>query len=298
MLLWLLPLPGAAADTDAVCPPEPAAPGATEWSVPFGQGILWRVSAPGLEPSHLFGTIHVDDPGVLALPDTVATALEQARRVVLEIDLDDRAQSAFALASRVSQPLHWDRALAPEILGRLFAIAHEQHGLAPTQLELLKPWALFTLLSRPPPGDRPVLDAALRQRALALQIPVFGLETVAELTGALDAIRLDDQMALLRASVCAYDQLAEQVDRLVELYLARDLDGMLVLTGAQRGDAAVFERFLEQVLFVRNERMLARLEGHLEAGRAFVAVGALHLPGDRGLLLGLRELGFSLQRIE
>lgn len=48
----------------------------------------------------------------------------------------------------------------------------------------------------------------------------------------------------------------------------------------------------------RNARMLKRLLPILSEGRAFVAVGALHLPGDDGLIALLRTSGYSLTRLE
>jgi uncharacterized protein YbaP (TraB family) len=43
--------------------------------------------------------------------------------------------------------------------------------------------------------------------------------------------------------------------------------------------------------------MADRLEPHLAGGDAFVAVGALHLPGQRGLLGLLEERGYSVESV-
>ncbi|MGN2393504.1 hypothetical protein ACTFO6_18685, partial [Pelomicrobium sp. G1] len=34
----------------------------------FSRGVLWNVEAKGVAPSYLFGTLHLDDDRVLALP--------------------------------------------------------------------------------------------------------------------------------------------------------------------------------------------------------------------------------------
>ena len=49
------------------------------------RAILWRVEKPGKAPSHLFGTMHVSDPRIMAIPAAARTAIEQARTVALEI---------------------------------------------------------------------------------------------------------------------------------------------------------------------------------------------------------------------
>ena len=40
-----------------------------------------------------------------------------------------------------------------------------------------------------------------------------------------------------------------------------------------------------------------RLEAHLQRGGAFIAVGALHLPGEDGLIRLLGQRGYSLRMI-
>jgi len=51
---------------------------------------------------------------------------------------------------------------------------------------------------------------------------------------------------------------------------------------------AVFDR---RLLFDRNARMVARMQPQLKSGQAFVAVGALHLYGEQGLLSLLTARG-------
>ena len=37
---------------------------------------------------------------------------------------------------------------------------------------------------------------------------------------------------------------------------------------------------------------------HLEKGNAFIAVGALHLPGEEGLIELIRKQGYTVTRID
>jgi uncharacterized protein YbaP (TraB family) len=43
--------------------------------------------------------------------------------------------------------------------------------------------------------------------------------------------------------------------------------------------------------------MVARAGPILDAGNAFVAVGALHLPGPEGLVALLRKAGYTVTRV-
>jgi uncharacterized protein YbaP (TraB family) len=88
-------------------------------------------------------------------------------------------------------------------------------------------------------------------------------------------------------------------ERLLNAYLARDLDKLLSLSERylQGSDSALAERFRIAALDRRNRRMAERLRPLFEKGGYFVAVGALHLPGKEGVLDRLLDSGFSVRRV-
>jgi uncharacterized protein len=52
-----------------------------------------------------------------------------------------------------------------------------------------------------------------------------------------------------------------------------------------------------KMITVRNRHMAERAEATLNAGNAFMAVGALHLPGPEGLVSLLQQKGFTVTPI-
>jgi uncharacterized protein YbaP (TraB family) len=56
-----------------------------------GHGLLWEISKTGQVPSHLFGTIHSEDPEVVDLPAPVRQVFDVANSVVLEMLMDTEA---------------------------------------------------------------------------------------------------------------------------------------------------------------------------------------------------------------
>jgi uncharacterized protein YbaP (TraB family) len=165
-------------------------------------------------------------------------------------------------------------------------------------LDTLKPWAVFTLLSRPPPVTGRVLDELLDAEAVRLGKPVDGLETVEELLAVLDGIPFDDQITILADTICNRSELIGQLEDLTNLYLRQDLTGMLAVNASPHQDEALFERFMERTLYERNRRMARRIRDRLPEGRVFVAVGALHLPGEKGILRILETAGYRISRID
>ncbi|MBI3774645.1 MAG: TraB/GumN family protein [Gammaproteobacteria bacterium] len=54
------------------------------------------------------------------------------------------------------------------------------------------------------------------------------------------------------------------------------------------------QKLIAELIDARNLRMLERMAPRLKEGKAFVAVGALHLPGDHGLLRLLEKAGYHV----
>ena len=55
--------------------------------------------------------------------------------------------------------------------------------------------------------------------------------------------------------------------------------------------------FLHRFNDARNRVMADRMAARLNRGGAFIAVGALHLPGERGLLSLLSQRGYTVTRV-
>ena len=68
---------------------------------PNGQGLLWKIEADGVEPSYLFGTMHMTDSRVTSLPGNAAQAFAAAGTIVIETTqiLDQSAMMATLAAA-------------------------------------------------------------------------------------------------------------------------------------------------------------------------------------------------------
>jgi len=278
------------------CPPAPVAAQPPARELAYGAGLLWRVQRPGVAPSHVFGTVHLSDPQVLTLPAPVHRAFQRSRALLVEVILDPAAQAAYSTAAFAGAGPGLDRRLHEAIYGRFTAIV-AGYGIDPATARGLRPWAALNLIARPPPGDDVILDELLVRRARAAGMAVQALETMHELVAALEALAESDQIALLTAAICDHEALRAEIPVLRAHYLAGDLAGLWRIATAPAADAGVQQRFLEQLLYARNERMVERLRPHLSTGSVFVAVGALHLPGERGLLAALAARGWRLRRV-
>lgn len=263
------------------------------------RGLLWEISRPGAAPSYLFGTIHSEDPGVIGLAPAVDNAFTGSRQVILEVMLDTDAMVAGSVAMLMT-----DGRRLSEIVGKtLFeqtAVALRSRGIPEAVAEYMKPWAAATALSMPVPGTGVVLDMVLFQRAQAAGKPLHGLETIAEQLAIFEGLPLDDQVALLRDAVEQFAGLDALQAELLAAYKRQDLAAMMAINEAamQTGDRRLAEEFQRRLIVDRNHRMAERMEPYLMQGGAFVAVGALHLPGEQGLIRLLEQRGYTLRSVD
>jgi uncharacterized protein YbaP (TraB family) len=301
---------------------DPAAPAASSTAVRaidaarFDEGLLWRIERPGVAPSHVFGTLHVSDPHVVRLAPRVERAIAEARIVVTEMALD-RATIARARARMTLPPDQSLRAILGEAdfarlvadLGRL--------GYGARYLDRLTPLAALAYLVVRPDPSLGTLDTRIAAAAARRGVPAAGLESAEEQFDALGAIQPEAAtVEELRAAVTASERFDRFVAALVSHY--RDERAIDVLALVRGGVDAVDRVGLhavvpagagvagrafasapadDPVIDRRNGVMVERMLPMVRGGAAFVAVGAAHLAGKRGVLARLEAAGWRVTRV-
>lgn len=262
------------------------------------RGILWKITAPGLRPSYLMGTVHVGEESVVNLPAAITRYLDSADSLTLEIRFDKDAELESALdmfyrdGSRIEDEIGTD-------LYHMVTPLLTKYGVTREAAANLKPWAAFLILNMPPQfHNKPPLDAVLMQRAQKQGIDVYGLETTREQMSLFSTIKRQEQIDLLRDTVCHYDAIQSDIREAIDLYLNRDLRGLASMAekyAFYKDDR--YEKFMNRFLVERNKTMTDRMQVRLHEGNAFIAVGALHLPGEEGIIGLLERRGYGLAAV-
>jgi uncharacterized protein len=262
-------------------------------AVVYGQGLLWRVDGTDVPPSHVFGTAHSKDPRITRLAKPVAAAFETAKSLAIEIVHTPEVDGVVGWALKIPGG-NVERLVGPERFGQIRA-AGARYGSRPEALRQFKPWALYLLFSLPPAeirDSKPALDFVLQESAEERGIPVYGLESVQEQLAMFDDLDLDRQVALLDAALAENWRIDCWWQALKDVYLAGELGFYTLLTEQRAAVEDDVYRVAE-----RNSRMVERMTDRLAEGGAFIAVGALHLPGERGILNLLARRGYRISRV-
>jgi uncharacterized protein YbaP (TraB family) len=299
--LFMLLLQGAAYAQPAPQPPTECRPlhvvkGEFDGPSRFDRGLLWKISRPGSAPSYLFGTIHLGDDDVTSLPDAVSASLKESRVFVMEA-LPDMEQS-----TKLSQMMFFDDHrrlndfLSATMYDRVVSILAAYH-LTEESASLLKPWAAFLTMSYP--ADlRKILDLQLLETATENGLEVNGLETLQEQGEIFNRMKIQDQIRLLTDAACHYDRFQKDFEVMKSLYLKRDLKALYLYSQRYSfDDNSVYESLTRKILTDRNHVMADRMQPILEKGNAFIAIGAMHLPGKEGVLALLHGKKYRISRV-
>lgn len=283
-------------------------------SVPNANGRLWEVRKTGVAPSYLFGTFHSGEALETMTPE-IWRLFEGARVAIFEVDLaqqaamEDRMSSDPSFAFDLEGPGFLSRMSAAQ--QEVFTEAIAERGIDVQTADRMQPWLLVALLGFPAchlkamtAGDQ-ALDAVMARRAVALGIEELGLESYET---ALESLNRIEEDILISALTGVPEMMARDEDVFRTnhaLYAAGRVQainelGIYLTERYQPGlDARTLNSaMMVELLDVRNRAWMPRLKSELSLGGAFVAVGALHLPGEVGLIELLRQDGFTVQRLD
>ncbi|WP_433761042.1 TraB/GumN family protein [Brucella anthropi] len=277
-------------------------------AVPNRKGLLWKIDKDGVEPSYLFGTIHLSDPRVLTLPKAADEAYRSASTVVIETT-DILDPKAF-LRLKLEQPdllLFTDGStlkshIPPERREEIEQKLAER-GIVLDAVAKMKPWVLTSLLALPKcererknDGEKS-LDERLALDAQAEGRNVLGLESAAEQLVAMNRMPLDFHLRNLVATVDYGDKVEDAMETTTALYLKGEIGMIMPSLRKIVPDSlseADYELFLKYLISDRNQVMTDRAVPIVDKGNAFIAVGALHLPGKDGIIELLRAKGYRV----
>lgn len=282
-------------------------------ATPNGSHRLWRVTAPGGAVGHLYGTMHVSDPTIVALSPEAQAAYDGAATVVIETtDVLDEAAAGAALMSRPDLMAFTDGRTLLDFLDKgeseALDAALRGRGMTLEGVKALKPWVLLGTLALPAceATDRDAfLDIALARDALREGRAVEGLETAVEQLEAMAGLPLEMHVDGLLGSALLGDRMDDVFRTMGLMYREGEIGGIWpvlqavsahVAPGSEMNEADVVA-FEEAVVTRRNHTMAERAAPLFNAGGAFVAVGALHLPGEEGLVALLRDAGYAVEPV-
>lgn len=274
-----------------------------------GSGLLWKIEKPGVAPSYLFGTMHMTDPRVVTLPPAARKAFDAAGTMVIETtDVLDQSRMMAVMAQRPDLMMFTDTTtlkslLTPDEIETVDA-ALEARGIPLVSIAKMKPWIVSAMVSLPAcelarkAGGAPVLDVSLAQEAKAEGKTVEGLETAVGQLEAMASLPMSFHVQGLVETLKLGDRMDDVVETMVVIYTQGQtgkfwpLFRAVLPSGETEGPG--YSAFEQTMITARNHGMVRSAGPILDKGNAFIAIGALHLPGPEGVVGLLRKAGYAV----
>ena len=277
-------------------------------TVPNGNAVFWKIEKDGIKkPSYLFGTIHITDPRVNNLPPITLNAIKNATVIALELkEVGNKSATMNGLMNNLTLTVLEPGGNLWDLLGdkntALVKKELKRRGIPAFIFGGMKPYVPAMMMGVPlceikrKKAGKKVLDERLAAMAAQYKIPLVGLERMREQLDAFSTMPLKAQKAFLISTAKNGSRGPDNLETMVQLYLKRKMN---VMSGLMRleNKQGVADHFSEILLKKRNHVMVRRGTPLLEKGGAFIAVGALHLPGNDGLVKLFRQKGFKLTPI-
>lgn len=276
-----------------------------------GNGRLWKIEKAGSSASYLFGTMHLTDPRVIDLTPEAKSAFDSVGTVVIEsteiLDPDVAAKALLAHPDLImftgdkSLTSYLDPAQTEKLEKGLTA-----RGISFASVNKMKPWLVAGMVSLPAcealrkKSGASFLDVKLAIDAKASSKKVLGLETMAEQLDAMASLPMELHINGLLDSLALGDKLDDVMETMIVLYTEGNI-GMIVpflkTVSGTTTNSSSYGQLEEAMISARNKTMRDRGLPILEKGSSFIAVGALHLPGEQGLIELLRVQGYTVSEL-
>jgi uncharacterized protein YbaP (TraB family) len=255
---------------------------------------------------YLYGTVHAGRKDWYPLPEAVENAYADSSVLVVEADItktEAMRKSADAVLYKGDDALK--QHVPPEEYARLLKLL-PRYGLKEKDIAPAKPFMAVSLLvfaewarSGFFPGSG--VDGYLLRKAQGEAKPIVEIEGVESQIRLMDSLTEKQVQDLFKGTLDALEEdlTTEQIKGLVAAWQAGDPDALLAIAQRYNDKVAGAAEFEEKFIWQRHEEMLRKIEGWLAERRNpyFIAVGALHLAGPRGLVEQLRKRGYVVKQL-
>ena len=281
-------------------------------AVPYARGNFWRAVRDD-QVIHLVGTYHFDDPRHDAAMTHITPVLEGARTVLVEAGPEEETRLADELGHRPDFMFLTEGPTLPEMLPeedwRALADAMRARAVPPFLAAKFRPWYMAMLLSLPPCAMSEMqkgakgLDHRVIAAAEARGIPVRALEPYDTLFRIFGVLTMEQELDMIRTSLLMADRAEDYTTTLANAYFRGESRLIWEFTLAEARaipgytPEQIEEQFglMEEVLMtLRNRAWIPVLLDAAQQGEVLAAFGALHLPGEAGVLALLEAEGFAI----
>ena len=265
--------------------------------------LLWRISGNNLsKPSYLFGTIHLLCANDIELSETLKTAIKETDKVYLELDMDNLFEMMQAVQKMKMRNDTTLSDLLPESdYKKVKAFFTSKSSMIPFSiLETYKPMLAASMIMQTSTDcDNAIsMEQIIMQQAKQDRKEIKGMETMTYQLSIFDSIPYEVQAKQLLAFITendTEDKASKEYEEMASAYRNQELNKLEMLINKEEFGVG---NFADLLLYNRNRNWVVTMGKIFSANSAVIAVGAGHLPGEKGVINLLRKAGYKVDPME
>ena len=257
--------------------------------------LLWKISGKDLkQPSYLYGTMHLTDERIFNLGDSLYKAIEHSEGFAIEIDPAEFTPMVIMEAKKsIMGAVRLKEMMAPEKFkkySKLLSKRLNKNADDITTADVLHEKNKWIDESYSSGKMQTFLDIYLFDIARRGGKWIGGVEDAKDQQVLLGMISESDILELALSENNETSKKAEDAfgEYFINAYVRNDLQAIDSLSSL--GDTT----YQDAVLVKRNKKMAFRMDSLSHVRTMVFAVGAAHLPGDKGLIALLKEKGYTV----
>ena len=273
----------------------------------FSKGVLWKIEKDKELIGYLFGTIHMNDKRVNNVRKSIMGIFDEMNSFAMESFPSDHYWNPYHGGQMIKGDMLLPKGQTLEqLVGKELYIRVEKVlltlGLDKDTILHMKPWAAMRSFAvKSENTEDLILDYELLDRAAAQNKELYQVESIEEFLVTFYAMPQDVQIKLLEFTVDSYSEMRSTINMMLEAYLDEDLSKMYEISTSFIPNKPEYERYretyLKHVVKDRNVVMEHYMRKPMREKKTFIAVGALHLYGDQGVLALMEQDGYQVTRI-
>ena len=275
------------------CRSQPSVPILTNTN---NQTLLWEISGKDLKkPSYLFGTFHMMCKDDIKFSDNLLQALKNSEEVYFEMDLDDMANTLGAMMYMNMKDGKTLKDLYTEAeYDKLQFFFKDSLRTNLTMFQKMKPSFLEAFIYPKMLSCKNMsgVEQELLKIAGKEKKEVRGFETIAFQASMFDSIPYETQAKSRLTSIDSINNYKVYFEKMVQVYLSQEIEGIEAMFA---DEAFGMKDGLELLLDKRNINWVEQLKTILPKNNIFIAVGAGHLVGKKGVLELLKQEGYTVR---
>jgi len=260
--------------------------------------LLWEICGNGLkENSYLFGTMHMLCQSDLHISDQFKTALKNSSALYLEAYDENASENNDKSKMYMNDGKTLSDICTKDEYNKIIDFFKNKFDIPSYSIYTFKPMILGVLLTTRlmPCTSLCSMENEITKLAIKDNKPILGLESNEVHNAFTEQIPYSKQVKSLLKTIDSFNVYKGYNDSILFVYNHQKLD---MLESVFCNKSFTDTEFTDMILKNRSKAWVDELKEIMNNKSVFIAVGAMHLVGENGLIELLKKQGYTLRALQ